>query len=36
MFSACASGHPHGGPDGKAAEIWTQPADQYASDEFWS
>jgi uncharacterized protein len=26
----------HPGPDGKAAEIWTQPADQYASDEFWS
>jgi uncharacterized protein len=23
-------------PDGKLAEIWTQPYDQYASDEFWS
>jgi uncharacterized protein len=23
-------------PDGKLAEIWTQPLDQYAADEFWS
>ena len=22
--------------DGKATEVWTHPADQYASDEFWS
>jgi uncharacterized protein len=26
----------HPTPDGKAAEIWTQSADQYAFDEFWS
>lgn len=26
----------HVGPDGKATEVWTQPVDQYASDEFWS
>jgi ketosteroid isomerase-like protein len=26
----------HPSPDGKAAEVWTQPGDQYASDEFWS
>jgi len=23
-------------PDGKVTEVWTQPVDQYASDEFWS
>jgi uncharacterized protein len=23
-------------PDGKLTEIWTQPLDQYAADEFWS
>jgi uncharacterized protein len=22
--------------DGKATEVWTHPADQYASDQFWS
>lgn len=22
--------------DGKATEVWTHPADQYASDEFWA
>jgi|SRR5215469_384694 len=26
----------HVGPDGKATEVWTQPVDQYASDEFWA
>lgn len=26
----------HLSPDGKATEVWTQPADQYAADEFWS
>ncbi len=26
----------HPTPDGKAAEIWTQSTDLYASDEFWS
>jgi uncharacterized protein len=26
----------HPTPDGKAAEVWTQSADQYAYDEFWS
>jgi uncharacterized protein len=26
----------HPGPDGRLAEIWTQPGDQYAADEFWS
>jgi hypothetical protein len=26
----------HVSPDGKATEVWTQPVDQYASDEFWS
>ena len=26
----------HPTPDGKAAEIWTQSTDTYASDEFWS
>jgi hypothetical protein len=26
----------HLSPDGKATEVWTQPVDQYASDEFWS
>jgi uncharacterized protein len=26
----------HPSPDGRLAEIWTQPVDQYAADEFWS
>ena len=26
----------HFSPEGKATEVWTQPVDQYAADEFWS